>query len=417
MDNEALEMITMHKILKKYMDLNKELIENENNKIPLCAAETYISDFCKQPLLSEFEGKYSFIDKDNKNAFIGGEYVQQLNELLTEECKILFNADYTNADTLTGINCFTVCAMSLISRNDRVLVTTPEQGGHASIPIILNSLGISYDPVPYDYESYQIDYSKINDMCRTRKYKFIIFCQSDIINPPHLNKICLTPDMGIIYDGTQTLGLIVGKIISNPLDTDNVVLIGGAHKTLPAPSCGLIMTNNIHYSELLKRNITPNYLRNTQPNHIAALLMCLIEQEEFGRQYQSQIVKSANLLGNALEKYHFRLAKLGDHIYTYTHQVFVLMSQEDAENYYVNAQKFNISLNQKHKKLFGNDGIRLGTQQISRYNWDNKEIMPLAKLLYLLLKPEINQKEILQLRNYLIEKKIPQFEYECISIK
>ncbi|KAI4445426.1 hypothetical protein C823_007540 [Eubacterium plexicaudatum ASF492] len=43
--------------------------------------------------------------------------------------------------------------------------------------------------------------------------------------------------------------------------------------------------------------------------------------------------------------------------------------------------------------------------------------MPLAKLLYLLLKPEINQKEILQLRNYLIEKKIPQFEYECISIK
>ncbi|KAI4449664.1 Serine hydroxymethyltransferase [Eubacterium plexicaudatum ASF492] len=175
MDNEALEMITMHKILKKYMDLNKELIENENNKIPLCAAETYISDFCKQPLLSEFEGKYSFIDKDNKNAFIGGEYVQQLNELLTEECKILFNADYTNADTLTGINCFTVCAMSLISRNDRVLVTTPEQGGHASIPIILNSLGISYDPVPYDYESYQIDYSKINDMCRTQKYKFIIF--------------------------------------------------------------------------------------------------------------------------------------------------------------------------------------------------------------------------------------------------
>lgn len=410
-------MITINTILEKYIKLNKELIENEKNKIPLCAAQTYISDFCKQPLLSEFEGKYSFTDKNEKHIFVGGEYVSRLNELLSEECKILFNANYTNADTFTGINCFSVCAMSLLSRGDCVLVTTPEQGGHASIPIILNSLGVTYDPIPFDYAKYQIDYSKINELCNTGKYKYIIFCQSDIINPPDLNQINLNDNMGIIYDGTQILGLIAGKVLANPLDTDKVVLIGGSHKTLPAPSCGLIMTNNLNFSDNLKHNITPNYLRNTQPNHIAALLLSLIEQEEFGVAYQTKTVQLANSLGKALEHYNFRLAKVNADTFTYTHQLFMLMSANEAEKYFINAQKFNISLNQKHKKLFNNDGIRLGTQQISRYNWENTEVVQLAKLLYLLQEADTNQKEILKLRNSLIEKKIPQFEYECITIK
>lgn len=409
-------MTNLNKILKQYIKLYNELILNEKNKIPLCAAETHISSFCKQALNSEFEGKYSFVDEKGKDSFIGGEYVFQLNNLLHEECKRLFNASYTNADSLTGINCFSVCAMSLLCRNDNVLVTLPQQGGHASIPLILDSLGVIYDEVPFDYEKYQIDYCKLNKLCRSHKYKFIIFCQSDIINPPDISKISINEDMGIIYDGTQTLGLIAGKKLDNPLNYNNVVLIGGAHKTLPAPSCGLIMTNTLHYADKLKKNITPNYLRNTQPNHIAALLLSLIEQEEFGRIYQSQIVKLANLLGFELEKYNFKLAKIDANTYTHTHQLFILMHKSEADKYYTNAQKFNITLNQKHKELFHYDGIRIGTQQISRYNWGETEISQLAQLLFLLQNAEDNAKKILKLRATLVSKKIPQFEYEDISI-
>lgn len=409
--------MNMNKILEQYIELYNNLIMNENNKIPLCAAETYISSFCKQALNSEFEGKYSFVDKNGNNSFIGGEYVFQLNELLSKQCKIVFNANYTNADSLTGINCFSVCAMSLLSRNDRVLVTLPSQGGHASIPIILDSLGIAYDEIPYDYKKYQVNYYELNKLCNSNKYNFIIFCQSDVINPPDISRISITGNMGIIYDGTQTLGLIAGKILDNPLNYDNVVLIGGTHKTLPAPSCGLIMTNNMYYAEKLKNNITPNYLRNTQPNHIAALLLSLIEEEQFGPAYQHHVVKTANLFGNELEKLNFKLAKLTFNTYTYTHQLFMLMSKMEAEKYYNTAQKFNITLNKKHKELFNFDGIRIGTQQIARYNWQQEEISQLAQMLYLLQNAEENSEQILKLRALLISKKIPQFEYEDISIE
>lgn len=407
----------MNQILKKYLDLHDSMKKNDEEMIPLCAAQTHISNFCKQPLLSNFEGKYSFVDDNGNNSFIDGIYVEQLNQLLAQECQLLFNASYTNADTLTGINCFTICAMSLIKTGDKVLLTTPEQGGHASIPVILDTLGIKYDTMPYDYSKYQIDYTKINALLEENYYSYLIFCQSDIINPPDLSQLKLPETIGIIYDGTQTLGLIAGKKINNPLNVHNVVLIGGAHKTLPAPACGLIMTNCQKYIELLRKNITPHFLRNTQPNHIASLLLALIEQEECGKMYQEKIVSIANLLGQELENLGFQLAKLDSCTYSHTHQLFILMSQSEAEQFYCNAQKYNISLNQKHKKLFHNDGIRLGTQQIARYNWSEEEISKLALLLYYTYSGEQYHTEILDLRRWLISRKIPHFEYEEILIK
>lgn len=407
----------MNEILKEYIKLSNELKENDEKMIPLCAAQTHISNFCKQPLLSNFEGKYSFVDNDLQNSFVDGKYVEELNRLLTEECHHLFNASYINADTLTGINCFTVCAMILLKKSAKVLVTTPEQGGHASIPVILQTLGIKYDTIPYNYSEYQIDYVQINKLLKKENYSFLIFCQSDIINPPDLYKIELPATTGIIYDGTQTLGLIAGKKICNPLNVENLVLIGGTHKTLPAPACGLIMTNNKEYIKLLKEKITPHFLRNTQPNHIASLLLSLIEQEEYGVLYQEKTVSTANLLGSKLENLGFHLAKLDSNLYSYTHQLFILMSRIEADRFYYNAQKYNISLNQKNKKLFNDNGIRLGTQQIARYNWSENEISKLAELLHLTFLGEHYHEEILELRRWLIAKKTPHFECEEIAIK
>lgn len=406
----------MNKILNEYNQLCEEFNQYINTVIPLCAAENYVSDFCMKPLISNFEGKYSFTESSGNNSFIGGEYIERLNKLLKKQCKILFGANYTNTETLTGINCFTVCAMSLLSPTDLVLVTTPEQGGHASIPIILNTIGIKYESVPYDYINYQIDYKKLNELCQSQKYSYIIFCQSDVINPPDLNQISLSENMGIIYDSTQTLGLIATGIIPNPLSSsNNVILIGGSHKTLPAPSCGIIMTNNEVYEKKLQKHITPDYLRNTQPNHSASLLLALIEQEECGHEYQKLIVDIANLLGNELSNLGFNLAKLSPQTFTFTHQLFLLMSKEETDAFYLTAKQYNITLNKKHKKLFHNDGIRIGTQQIARYNWTNSEIKTLAQLLYSV--KVHNDTEIKRIRSNLITKKTPQFTYENISIK
>lgn len=406
----------MNKILNEYNQLCNDFNKYKKTVIPLCAAENYVSDFCIEPLISNFEGQYSFVETSGNNSFIGGEYVERLGTLLKKQCKRMFGANYANTESLTGINCFTVCAMSLLSSADYVLITTPEQGGHASIPVILETIGIKYDPIPYDYSNYQIDYEKLNQLCLSQRYSYLIFCQSDIISPPDLKLINIPDNMGIIYDSTQTLGLVASGIIQNPLlVSKNIVLIGGSHKTLPAPSCGLIMTNNELLAKKLEKHITPDYLRNTQPNHSAALLLALIEQEECGYKYQKLIVDIANMLGTELSRLGLKIAKPNNDVFTFTHQLFLLMTEEDANNFYLTSKKYNISLNKKHKRLFNDDGIRIGTQQIARYNWNKTEINQLAKLIYSIKTKQYSQIE--KIRNDLIAKKIPQFTYENISIK
>lgn len=397
----------MNNLLNEYIKIYNEMKKNNENCIPLCAAETHISKFVKQPLVSDFEGKYYFFE---------GNKIYELKNLISSACEQLFHAKYTNSDSLTGINCFTVCAMSLLNAGDKVILSTPEQGGHASMPVILDTLNVSYDSIPYDFNKYQINYSELNKMCTTGKYTFIIFCQSDLINVPDLSKIELPDNMGIIYDATQTLGLIGGKCVPNPLEYKNVVLLGGTHKTLPSAACGLIMTNNEIYNKQIDSKVTPDYLRDIQPNHIASLLLALIEQIKYGEEYQHIIVTLANKLGKYLEKYGFRVAKIDSNIYTKTHQLFILMNKEEADSFYMTAQKYNISLNQKHKKLFSDDGIRVGTQQIARFNWNDGDIALLAELLYL-TKKDNNPQKITKIRNELISKKIPHFTYDEIIIK
>lgn len=397
----------MDALLKEYINLYKKMKYNDRNCIPLCAAETYISEFVKQPLNSEFEGKYYFFE---------GNKITELKNLITEACNQLFHSKYANAESLSGINCFTVCAMSLLKSREKVLLSTPEQGGHASMPIILDTLNVSYDSIPYDFNKYQIDYINLNKMCATGEYSFIILCQSDLINVPDLSQMDLPSNMGIIYDATQTLGLISGGCIANPLEYPNVVLLGGTHKTLPAVACGLIMTNTDLYIEKLSSNITPNYLRDIQPNHMAGLLLSLIEQMKYGNVYQHTTVSLANRLGKKLENYGFSVAKINEDAYTMTHQLFLLMEHDEADSFYNQALNYNISLNQKHKQLFHDDGIRLGTQYIARFNWDENDLNILAKLLFYVKNKESLDK-IKPLRKELIAKKIPHFTFNEIIIE
>ena len=46
----------MNRILDEYNQLCKDFNQYEHTVIPLCAAENYVSDFCKEPLISNFEG-------------------------------------------------------------------------------------------------------------------------------------------------------------------------------------------------------------------------------------------------------------------------------------------------------------------------------------------------------------------------
>lgn len=375
------------KALTNYLNITNSYKKFCKKRIPLCAAENVISPFARIPLSSDMQeryimgGLYNFEPESN---FIGSQHLHPFYKLINQLCSDLFNCSYADPRPLSGISCIISLLMTLTKSGQKVLLLMPDQGGHPSYPHICNRLGLSIIPMPFNHEQYNIDTEEISRICKMKKVDFLILAPSDILFPPPINEIDLPEELPVIYDATQTMGLIASKQLPNPLmQKKPLILIGGTHKTLPGPTNGLIMTNDNNIALQIDKKLNPTFLRNTQMHQVACLALSLIEFEAFGFEYGSKTVKNANLLGKLLTDRNFNVVNVNN-IYTKTHQIFVKMNSNNANKLYLNSLRYGVTLNKKNKKLFNNNGIRLGVQEVTRYGWNNIDFINFSKLFYLL---------------------------------
>ncbi len=388
-----------------------------NKTLPLCAAENVISNFGNIPLSMGFQERYivgNTYSYSEDNNFIGSNYLLPFYEMISEQCKKIFGAKYTDSRTLTGMNCLMIVLMSLSKSGDKILILGSESGGHASVKPICERLGLEVGEVPYSYESYDLDYDKLNATLNHDKVDFILLAPSDIIKPLEVEKIQLGETV-LLYDVSQILGLIGAGLIHNPLfDMENIVIFGGTHKTFPGPACGLIMTNNEHLHAKLETTINPIYIRHTQMHQKVSLLFTLVEFENFGNAYQEHIVELSNYLGSQLAKRGMHVARSG-RIYSSTHEVFIKTDEETMNRIFNRSIRYGITLNKKKKRLFDGYGIRLGTQEIARYNWPREVMDDVAEIIYEISKVNSNDEKVRNLLGGLPEKEI-QFTFDDTSV-
>lgn len=325
-----------------------DLSTQETEFLPLCAAENVVSPFSKIPLDTFLQEKYimgGVMEYQEHNNFVGSKKLYKLYELLTCQCNKLYGCKYADARTLSGVNAVMTLLMSLFSAGDTILISSEECGGHGSMPKICHRLGINTIEIPYNYDIYDFDYEETNAILKSQKIDGILVCLSDIIIMPQLNRIDLPEKCVLIFDATQILGLIATKSIENPLEwfteEQRFILMGATHKTLPGPTCGLIMTNNLNLAYQFDTLINPNYLRNSQLHHIFSLILTLMELEMCGQQYCSAIINNANILASTLAKYNFDILNIPPK-YTYTHQIFISMPENDAVNFYNKCSDYGV---------------------------------------------------------------------------
>lgn len=395
----------MDNIITKVFD---EFNTYQKSTIPLCAAENVISEFCKLPLSGDLQERYIMGNYNNHNYddnFIGSEMLLPFYNLIQKECKKLFNAEFSDARTLSGMNCLTTLLMSLTKHGDKIMILSPQWGGHMSVPFICDRLGLIQYHAPYNKEQYDLDFDYLNEILEEEKIKFILLPPSDIIKPLSISQIKLKNRI-LLYDVSQLLGLIAGKQIENPLQYSNsIIMFGGTHKTLPGPASGLILTNNPDLYFSIDKEINPKYMRHTQMHQVASLLFTLIEMSNFGKEYMESIVNLSNTLAAELEKYKFQVGKVNGR-YSYTHQIFIETSKTEMQTIFRNSILHRVTLNDKQKALFNGYGIRLGTQEIARYKWGKKEIESIALIINELRKQAPNNKLINEIKSSLPDKHI-----------
>jgi glycine hydroxymethyltransferase len=382
------ESFMIDSAFEQFIKITENYNNFKKNCIPLCAAENCMSHFAKLPLSSSIKEKYimgsslEYVKDDN---FIGADIVYPYYHIISDLCNQLYDATYSDARTLTGMNAITTLLMSLTNIGDEIAVSSVDCGGHASIPDICLRLGLKALELPYDYEKLDFDYEAINRIINTNKnIKLVLICISDVVNPFDISKVVNTFNIPIIYDATQTLGLIAGNAINNPLKNrstqEKFILMGATHKTIPGPSCGLIMTQNTSLASTFDHKINPIYIRNTQLNEKLSLIFTLLEIKQFGREYAKLTIQNARKLASILSEQGFHVLNKNNN-FTNTHQIFISCDENHMVEFYNNCDYYNITLNFKTKKVFNNYGIRIGTQEISRYDWGDSELLILAEIL------------------------------------
>lgn len=388
-DDSIQELVNLTESFSSYYDMT----------LPLCAAENIISPFANMPLSMGFQERYivgntySYLENDN---FIGSSYLLPFYQMISDKCETIFHAKYTDARTLTGMNCLMMILTSLSKIGDKILILGSEAGGHASVKPIAERLGLEVSEVPFDYEEQDLKYEELNKLIIDKAIDFVLLAPSDIIRPFEINRIN-TDRATLLYDVSQILGLIGAELIENPLDSmNNIVMFGGTHKTFPGPASGLIMTNDKKLHNKLETTINPIYIRHTQMHQKVSLLFALIEFETFGNAYQEHIVELSNALAENLEKLGFDMGRV-DNKYSKTHEVFTYTSKAQMNRIYTNSIRLGITLNKKQKKLFKGYGIRFGTQEIARYGWPVESMIQVAEIIHEISKEDVNDSRVREL--------------------
>ena len=395
------EIDELHELVVDFEEYHKEAL-------PLCAAENVISAFANLPLTLGFQERYimnntySFNMDDN---FIGCEKLYPFYQKLSDVCYRVFGAKYTDARPFTGMHCIDMITKTICKPGAKMMILGKEYGGHASVKPVVERLGVTTYEAPYDLAENDLDYKAVNEMIKTEGIQYILLAPSDLIKPLNVELIDTT-NCVLLYDCSQVMGLIAAKLCPNPLLTmNNIIMFGGTHKTFPGPASGLIMTNNENLHNLMETEINPKYLRHSQMHQKISLLFALIEFEKYGREYMQKMVHSANYIGQKLRDYGFVISDIHGRI-SETHQVHILTSKELMDVIYENASKCKITLNKKHKNLFHGYGIRLGTQEIARYGWDDEALDKVSLAIKMIADKDVDVKAVKELIDELPTKEV-----------
>lgn len=409
--NADLEIVSINRYddtIQELVNLTESFESYYDMTLPLCAAENIISPFANMPLGMGFQERYivgntySYMEKDN---FIGSTYLLPFYQMISDKCQKIFHAKYTDARTLTGMNCLMMVLTALSKIGDSILILGASAGGHASVKPIAERLGLNVGEVPFDFEKQDLDYDKLNSILKSDEIKFVLLAPSDIIHPFEVEHIDTSKTV-LLYDVSQMLGLIGAGLIKNPLDSiTNIVMFGGTHKTFPGPASGIIMTNDENLHEQLETTINPIYIRHTQMHQKVSLLFALVEFEIFGEAYEEHVVELSNALAKKLDDFGFEVGHSNDR-YSDTHEVFIYTDECLMNRIYDNSIRLGITLNKKHKELFKGCGIRLGTQEIARYGWPVEAMVQVAEIISEISKENVDDTKVHMLLASLPAKKI-----------
>ncbi len=351
----------------------------------------------------------------------GATFIDEIDKICISVASRLFKASYVEYRPMSGAIANGIAICSVTKPGTNVITWPKKYGAHFTFqekgyPFYRN-LKVSEIPCDEGDGEGAIDFPKLEEMIDAIRPSTLILGSSTVLFPyplRRLTKIASRAGVNVMYDGAHVMGLIAGGKFQKPFEEGATVLTGSTQKTMPGPVGGLILSNDKPLADLVQTT-TDHLIANYQNNRVAALTIAMIELLAFGRSLADRITKNAKSLARSLSKQGFVvLCKKRD--FTESHQLIIDMKESGgAEEAVRQLERANIlSTRITIPRDFPDhvdepSGLRLGTNEISRFDMGSAEMNIIANLIARTLidkeKPEIIRKEVSMLKDQFSQMK------------
>ncbi len=364
-------------------------INRQQNKIELIASENFVSRAVIEAMGSPLTNKYAE-GYPGKRYYGGCEYVDVVETLAIERAKEVFGAEHANVQPHSGAQANLTVFFAVLNPGDTVLSMNLAHGGHLSHGSPVNISGKYFNIVPYGVTEGEnvIDYEEIRRVALECKPKLILAGASAYPRTIDFEKFsAIAKEVGAYFmvDMAHIAGLVAAGLHPNPVPYADFVTTT-THKTLRGPRGGLILCKEEH-AKSINKALFPGIQGGPLMHVIASKAVCFKEalSDEF-KAYQTQIVKNAKALSEALLAEGFKLVSGG----TDNHLMLVDLTPmnitgKETENL---LDEVGITVNKNAipfdtQSPFVTSGIRIGTPAVTSRGFkeeDMKEIAALIKL-------------------------------------
>lgn len=360
--------------------------------INLIASENVMSRKVRALSGSDFAHRYAE-GHPGERYYRGTSYIDDIENKLKANLKILFNCNHTEVRPISGTNANEAVFSKFVNKEDVVMANSTPSGGHISHHRegSLGKFTRNIIDFPMSKDGYHLDIEKTKFLVKSAKPKLLVLGKSLFLFPEpckELYEVCNDNHIRIIYDGAHVLGLIAAKKFQDPLREGAFLITASTHKTYFGSQRGLILSNmDVDCWRKIDRGAFPGSSSNHHLDTLAQLALCTYEMMEFGQAYITQVIANAKALAAALDKYGFKV-EAREFGYTESHQIAINVKNFGGGEKVSKSLEINdIILNMNmlpHEPLSNHDhpeGIRIGVQEMTRFGMQEDEIAKIAELI------------------------------------
>jgi glycine hydroxymethyltransferase len=359
--------------------------------INLIASENALSPAVRGVLNSDLVQRYGDYSGRDLSArhYRGNRYIEQIEREAVRIAQETFKAKYVELRPISGHVAGAAVLMGLCRPGDLVLEPGRDGGGHregakfaasAMAPLEVNYLPI--DPVRYN-----IDLERFAEQVQIRRPRVVILGSSNFLFPHPVEQVAgllktLSPETVLVYDGSHVMGFLACGGFQNPLEEGAGLVFGSTHKTLPGPQGGIIFSNRDDLMDKVCQATYPALVTNHHLFRLPALALSLLEMQQWGPAYTGQVIANAQALGAALEQKGVPCVGV-DGVYTRSHTILACVSKfgKGAEMA-ARLEACGIITTAAHlPEYWGVEGLRLGTQEVTRRGAGSDHMQQIASLI------------------------------------